>query len=72
MNHHNNSTQNVRITKKTLLSEYLQKLYKSKYLQNLLDIFSQIDKSKKFCEINFYECTKFYLLNEKKGRTNAR
>lgn len=57
---------------KTSLFEYLQNLYKSKYLQNLLDIFSQIDESKRFCEINFYECTKFYLLNEKKGRTNAR
>ena len=30
-----------------------------------MDTFSRIDESKKFCEISFHECTKFYRYNEK-------
>ena len=45
---------------------------KSTYLQNLLDIFWRIDESKKFCEISFQECTKFYLYKQKKQKTKKK
>ena len=42
-----------------------EKFLQIQFLHNLLDIFSRIDESKKFCELKFYEYTHFYIFNGK-------